>query len=130
MLRAVNAGPRRWIVTAALLLGSTTAGMHGQAPSAPPATNAPSAPAVDLSGYWSPVLHEDGLDRGAGPEIADYGGLPLNEAGRSAYAQPDRHPLVQPDVRRQAHDLDGRPSASAGLGAAYVARLFDGPLRR
>ena len=40
------------------------------------------APAVDLSGYWSPVLHEDLMERGAGSEIADYGGFPLNEAGR------------------------------------------------
>jgi glyoxylase-like metal-dependent hydrolase (beta-lactamase superfamily II) len=50
--------------------------VRGQAP-----TSAP-APAFDLSGYWSPVLHEDGMDRGAGPEIGDYGGIPINEAGR------------------------------------------------
>jgi cyclase len=37
---------------------------------------------VDISGYWSPVLHEDGMERGGGPEIADYGGFALNEAGR------------------------------------------------
>jgi glyoxylase-like metal-dependent hydrolase (beta-lactamase superfamily II) len=50
--------------------------VRGQAP-----TSA-QAPGFDLSGYWSPVLHEDGMDRGAGPEIGDYGGIPLNEAGR------------------------------------------------
>jgi glyoxylase-like metal-dependent hydrolase (beta-lactamase superfamily II) len=50
--------------------------VRGQAP-----TSAP-APGFDLSGYWSPVLHEDGMDRGAGPEIGDYGGIPINEAGR------------------------------------------------
>jgi glyoxylase-like metal-dependent hydrolase (beta-lactamase superfamily II) len=37
---------------------------------------------VDLSGYWSPVLHEDLMERGAGSELGDYGGFPLNEAGR------------------------------------------------
>jgi glyoxylase-like metal-dependent hydrolase (beta-lactamase superfamily II) len=37
---------------------------------------------VDISGYWTPVLHEDGMERGNGPEIADYGGFALNEAGR------------------------------------------------
>jgi glyoxylase-like metal-dependent hydrolase (beta-lactamase superfamily II) len=31
---------------------------------------------------WGPALHEDSLERGAGSEIADYGGFPLNEAGR------------------------------------------------
>ena len=49
--------------------------VRGQPPTAP-------APGFDLSGYWSPVLHEDGMDRGAGPEIGDYGGIPINEAGR------------------------------------------------
>ncbi len=37
---------------------------------------------VDITGYWTPPLHEDGLERGNGPEIADYGGFALNEAGR------------------------------------------------
>jgi len=37
---------------------------------------------VDISGYWTPALHEDGLERGNGPEIADYGGFALNDAGR------------------------------------------------
>ena len=50
--------------------------VRGQAPAPAP------APGFDLSGYWSPVLHEDGMDRGAGPEIGDYGGIPINEAGR------------------------------------------------
>ena len=55
----------------------------GQAPNAGPPAAAPApSPAIDLSGYWTPALHEDATDRGAGPEIADYGGLPLNEAGR------------------------------------------------
>jgi len=40
------------------------------------------SPGVDLSGMWVPALHEDSLERGAGSEIADYGGFPLNEAGR------------------------------------------------
>jgi cyclase len=40
------------------------------------------APAIDLSGWWTGALHEDGLERGAGPELADYGGFPINEAGR------------------------------------------------
>ncbi|PWT99912.1 MAG: hypothetical protein C5B51_26160 [Terriglobia bacterium] len=37
---------------------------------------------IDVTGYWTPALHEDGLERGAGPEIADYGGFALNDAGR------------------------------------------------
>jgi cyclase len=38
--------------------------------------------AIDFSGMWTAPLHEDFLERGAGPEIADYAGFPINEAGR------------------------------------------------
>jgi hypothetical protein len=55
------------------------ASLLGQTP--PVAPNAPS-PAFDISGYWTAVMHEDAMERGAGPEIADYGGFPINEAGR------------------------------------------------
>ncbi|HET9385814.1 MAG TPA: hypothetical protein VFO67_11755, partial [Gemmatimonadales bacterium] len=55
-----------------------SARLTGQAPAPANAT----APAVDLSGYWTSVLHEDSMERGAGPEIADYGGFPVNEAAR------------------------------------------------
>ena len=55
--------------------------LSGQAPQIPTAIPG-QAPPVDLSGYWSPVLHEDLMERGAGSELADYGGFPLNEAGR------------------------------------------------
>ena len=64
----------RGIICVSLALLSAT--LFGQQPTAPP------APAIDLSGYWSPVMHEDAFERGAGNEIADYGGFPLNEAGR------------------------------------------------
>src|SRR5437762_1993480 len=50
-------------------------GASGQAP-------APPAPGFDLSGYWTAAMHEDALERGAGPELADYGGFPINEAAR------------------------------------------------
>lgn len=59
------------------LAGATLAGQQAN-----PARPAAPAPAIDLSGYWTPVMHEDSLERGAGNEIADFGGFPLNEAGR------------------------------------------------
>lgn len=55
------------------LISAATASAQG-----PP----PGAFAIDVTGYWTPALHEDGLERGGGPEIADYGGFALNEAGR------------------------------------------------
>src|SRR4029434_7555227 len=37
---------------------------------------------VDLSGIWAPIMHEEQLVRAPGPEIADYLGLPISDAGR------------------------------------------------
>jgi hypothetical protein len=37
---------------------------------------------VDLSGIWAPIMHEDQVERAPGPEIGDYLGLPINDAGR------------------------------------------------
>jgi glyoxylase-like metal-dependent hydrolase (beta-lactamase superfamily II) len=62
-----------------LALASMT--LLGQAPQIPSATPSQS-PAIDLTGYWTPALHEDGMERGAGAELADYGGFPVNEASR------------------------------------------------
>jgi cyclase len=42
----------------------------------------PALAQVDLTGEWGNRFHEDAPARGAGPEIGDYTGLPLNEAGR------------------------------------------------
>jgi len=67
----------RALMCAAVLAFSST--LIGQVPQIPPATQ---TPGVDLSGYWSPALHEDLMERGAGSELADYGGFPVNEAGR------------------------------------------------
>jgi len=37
---------------------------------------------VDLAGIWANRGHQDWLDRGRGPDVVDYLGLPINEAGR------------------------------------------------
>jgi hypothetical protein len=37
---------------------------------------------VDLTGEWAIRFHEDALDRGPGPEVGDYLGLPINAAAR------------------------------------------------
>src|ERR1041384_7168006 len=43
---------------------------------------APAAAQVDFSGQWAPVYHEDNAERIPGPELADYTGLPINDAAR------------------------------------------------
>jgi glyoxylase-like metal-dependent hydrolase (beta-lactamase superfamily II) len=52
-------------------------------PASPPAhEKATPSPGVDLSGYWTPPMHEDALERLGGSELGDYAGFALNEAGR------------------------------------------------
>src|SRR4051812_16442935 len=62
-----------------MLLGASAC-LSGQA--ARPAAAAEESPGFDLSGYWTPAMHEDALERGGGSELGDYAGFALNEAGR------------------------------------------------
>ena len=43
---------------------------------------APAAAQADFSGHWAPLFHEDHPERLPGPELGDYLGIPLSEAGR------------------------------------------------
>jgi hypothetical protein len=45
-------------------------------------TAAPANAQVDFTGQWAPLYHEDTIERIPGPELGDYTGLPLSEAGR------------------------------------------------
>ena len=40
------------------------------------------SPGLDLSGNWAPAVHEDQPERGPGPELADFLGLPITEGAR------------------------------------------------
>lgn len=46
------------------------------------ATGPAAAQDVDFSGGWAPLFHEDGPERLPGPELADYAGMPVNDAAR------------------------------------------------
>jgi hypothetical protein len=37
---------------------------------------------IDLTGEWAGIVHEDQPERGPGPELGDYLGLPINDAAR------------------------------------------------
>lgn len=68
----------KYVVLSALLI--TGSWLSGQ--TARPAGAAEESPGFDLSGYWTPAMHEDALERGGGSELGDYAGFALNEAGR------------------------------------------------
>ena len=43
---------------------------------------APAMAQVDLAGQWAARQHEDAPERGGGPEMNEFQGLPINEANR------------------------------------------------
>jgi hypothetical protein len=43
----------------------------------------PALAEIDLSGSWTAKNHEDAMERGAGPNPADWAGLPINDAARA-----------------------------------------------
>jgi len=43
------------------------------------ASRTASAQVIELSGVWAPLMHEDAVERVAGPEVGDYLGLPIND---------------------------------------------------
>ena len=58
---------------------------------------------VDLSGEWAGLRHEDQVERGPGPEIGDFTGLPLNAAGRQRAASWDASLLTVPEHQCSPH---------------------------
>lgn len=63
------------VVVALGLLGIASAGRLAFAQASPPGP--------DLTGSWGSINHEDALERGQGPFLVDYLGIPFNEEGRA-----------------------------------------------
>src|SRR3990170_450166 len=61
---------RHWLVASLVVLAATLA------------AGAPAWAQADFSGHWAPLFHEDHPERIPGPELGDYAGIPLTEAGR------------------------------------------------
>jgi hypothetical protein len=62
-----------------------------------------SAQVVDLSGVWAPLMHEDAPERAGGPDVGDYLGLPLTEAGRMRAETWDASILTLPEHQCKPH---------------------------
>jgi hypothetical protein len=65
---------------------------------------------VDLSGEWFPVAHEDReVDRRGGASIADYTGLPINDAARVRADNYDASVFALPEWQCRPHGVDFIP---------------------
>jgi glyoxylase-like metal-dependent hydrolase (beta-lactamase superfamily II) len=63
----------------------------------------PALAQVDLTGMWAPIFHEDQVERIPGPDVGDYGGLPINEAMRLRADSWDASLLTLPEHQCKPH---------------------------
>jgi len=82
----------------------------------------PASAQVDLSGIWAPIMHEDQVERAPGPEIGDYLGLPINDAGRMRGETWDASILTM-----EEHTCKPHPSTYGfrGVGNLRITYNFD-----
>ena len=65
--------------------------------------SAPAFAQADLGGVWAPLMHEDQPERGPGPEIGDYLGLPITDAMRLRAESWDASILTVPEHQCKPH---------------------------
>jgi hypothetical protein len=87
--------------------------MHIRRRAAPPAvmllmlsTAVPASAQVDFSGEWAPRFWEDQPERVPGPNLADYLGIPINEAARMRADTWDASIQTLPEWQCRPHSAD------------------------
>ena len=70
---------------------------------------------VDLSGHWTQIVHEDAPERGAGPDIGEYYGLPLTDEARSRAESWDAEKQYSIEHVCDPHPADYAPSGPGHL---------------
>jgi len=70
---------------------------------------------MDLAGMWAQRFHEELPERGAGPEIGDYVGLPVNDAARLRADSWDAAKWTVPERQCEPHPADYAPRGPASL---------------
>lgn len=70
---------------------------------------------VDLSGEWGQKMHEDAPERGGGPEIGDYTGLPINDATRMRGDTWDADKWTQLEHECEPHPSDYAPRGPGSM---------------
>jgi hypothetical protein len=70
---------------------------------------------MDLTGMWGQRFHEDLPERGAGPDIGDYTGMPINDAARARADAWDASKWTIPLRQCEPHPADYGPRGPASL---------------
>ncbi len=113
MKRVINKFHRVFISLFLMMMGATGYAQSGTGGGAYEA---------DLQGYWRNPLYEDNRDRGEGPYIGDYLGLPLNEAALQAAEAWD--PTILSLEERQCNDY-AADYAAHSIGDQAIWREVD-----
>jgi hypothetical protein len=71
----------------------------------PGSYNPGSAPGLDLAGNWGPVFHEDAGERGPGPELVNYLGIPITDRARLAALSYDASRFTVPEHQCEVHPV-------------------------
>jgi hypothetical protein len=66
----------------------------------------PASAEIDLSGVWAERRHEDFPERGEGPDMVEYEGLPISEAGRARALAWDPSLLTLQEYQCRPHPSD------------------------
>ena len=84
---------------------------------------APASAQIDFSAEWAPLYHEDGPERGPGPELGDYTEFPINDAARMRADSWDADRIsVVTEYQCRPHGAD---YALRGLGNMRVWREIE-----
>ena len=67
--------------------------------------NPGAAPGLDLAGNWAPVFHEDAGERGPGPELVNFLGIPLTPGARLAGLSYDASRFTLPEHQCEVHGV-------------------------
>ena len=67
---------------------------------------APAYSQINLAGVWANRLNEDWPDRLPGPELGDYGGIPLNANARARALAWDASLIALPEYQCRVHPSD------------------------
>jgi len=77
----------------------------------------PASAQVDLSGEWGQKMHEEAPERGHGPEIGDYTGLPINDQARMRADTWDAEKWTEIEHECEPHPADYAPRGPGNMRA-------------
>src|SRR5579871_6421855 len=70
---------------------------------------------MDLSGEWGQKMHQDAPERGGGPDIGDYTGMPINAADRMRADTWSSSKWEQPEHECEPHPADYAPRGPGSM---------------